>query len=237
MRTSTRGLLLLGMVIALYLLTIPAYAKDNKKIDDTAKLRADYIARLQQQVAPVVNQQPVGSLWSNSFITQLGNDYKAHALNDTLVIQVSVQTTATQSADVTSQRTFQTSSAITGLAGGIPTHGVNPLLNANSNTQLKGQGQTDANTVLQTNLTATVIAVLTNGNLVVEAQRQIFMNNQHENVIVRGVVRQGDISPLNTIASSQLSNLEIEMKGKGIISDSTRPPHRLTRAVLWLFGF
>jgi hypothetical protein len=27
------------------------------------------------------------------------------------------------------------------------------------------------------------------------------------------------------------------MKGKGIISDSVRPPNILTRTVLWLFGF
>jgi flagellar L-ring protein FlgH len=37
--------------------------------------------------------------------------------------------------------------------------------------------------------------VLPSGNLVVEAQRKIFMNNQHEDVTVRGVVRPVDISP------------------------------------------
>lgn len=210
----------------------------KKKSDDSAQLRQDYLNRLQQQVVTSGDQRALGSLWiPSSPMMQLANDYKAHSLNDTIVIQVAVQTTASQSGNVTSQRTFATTNAITGLAGGIPTHGLNPLLNANSDTQLKGQGQTAANTVLQTSLTATVIAVLQNGNLVVEAQRKIFMNNQHENVVVRGVVRPGDISPANTVSSAALSNLEIEMKGKGIISDSTRPPNRLTRAVLWLFGF
>ena len=79
--------------------------------------------------------------------------------------------------------------------------------------------------------------MLPNGNLVVEAERQIFMNSQHENVIVRGVVRPGDVAPNNTVPSTSLSNLEIEMKGKGIISDSVRPPNFITRAILWLFGF
>jgi hypothetical protein len=27
------------------------------------------------------------------------------------------------------------------------------------------------------------------------------------------------------------------MKGKGIIADITRPPNRITRALLWLLGF
>ena len=79
--------------------------------------------------------------------------------------------------------------------------------------------------------------MLANGNMVIEAERQIAMNNQHEDLVIRGIVRPGDISSANTIPSSALSNLEIEMKGKGIISDSVRPPNPLTRAVLWLFGF
>jgi flagellar L-ring protein precursor FlgH len=63
------------------------------------------------------------------------------------------------------------------------------------------------------------------------------MNNQHEDVTVRGVVRPNDIGPNNTVSSASLGNLEIEMKGKGIISDSTRSPNPITRALLWLFGF
>jgi flagellar L-ring protein precursor FlgH len=82
-----------------------------------------------------------------------------------------------------------------------------------------------------------VIAVLPNGNLVVEAGRKIFMNNQHEDVIVRGMIRPGDIGPNNTVLSTALSNLEIEMKGKGIISDGVRRPNPITRAILWLFNF
>ena len=80
------------------------------------------------------------------------------------------------------------------------------LFNANSATALKGQGATDSNTTFQTSLTGSVIAVMPSGNLVVEAQRKIFMNNQHEDVTVRGVVRPGDIGANNTIASASLSN-------------------------------
>jgi flagellar L-ring protein precursor FlgH len=114
---------------------------------------------------------------------------------------------------------------------------MNPLLNANSATSLKGSGATDTNTTFQTSLTGQVIAVLPSGNLVVEAQRKIFMNNQHEDVTVRGVVRPNDIGPSNTVSSASLSNLEIEMKGKGIIADSTRPLNPITKAILWLIGF
>ena len=210
----------------------------KKKKADPQQLRADYINHLQMQPAASPEGHALGSLWlASGGLTELASDNKAHNINDILTILISVQTTATQTGNLTSQRNFQTASAITGLPGGIPTHGVNPLLNAQSATTLKGQGQTAANTVLQTSLTAQVIAVLANGNLVVEAQRKVFMNNQHEDLIVRGVVRVSDIGPNNVVLSAALSNLEVEIKGKGIVSDSTRPPNPLTRAVLWLFGF
>ena len=198
---------------------------------------SDYITRLQQRDVPAVSGQTVGSLWTpGNTLGDLSTDYKARKLNDTIVILVAVQTTAAQSGDSSYSRTMQTSSGITGV-GGIAPANLNPLFNANSATTLKGAGATDSNTTFQTALTGQVIAVLPSGNLVVEAQRKIFMNNQHEDVTVRGVVRPNDIGPSNTVSSASLSNLEIEMKGKGIISDSTRPLNPITRAILWLVGF
>ena len=177
-----------------------------KKVDP-AELRAEYIQRLQQGILASPDVQSVGSLWvPGSTLGDLSSDYKARNLNDTVVVQVSVQTTAAQSGSVNSQRQFSTTSGISGLVGGIATHGTNPLLNAQSNTALKGSGQTASNTTFATSLTGQVIAVLPNGNLVVEAQREIFMNNQHENLLIRGVARPGDISSANSIASASLSN-------------------------------
>jgi flagellar L-ring protein FlgH len=227
----------LAVFLMLTSVSLPAHAKGTSKNNSPAQLRSDYIARIQEQDVPVA-EHTLGSIWSpGSRLTDLSTDYKARKVNDTVVILVSVQTTAAQNADVSSSRTFQTQSGITGLAGDINTKGLNPLFNANSSTALKGSGATDSSTNFQTSMMAQVIAVLPSGNLVVEAQRKIFMNNQHEDVTVRGVVRPDDIGPNNTVASSQLSNLEIEMKGKGIIADSTRPPNVITRALLWLFGF
>jgi flagellar L-ring protein precursor FlgH len=209
--------------------------KDNPKSPEN--LRAAYIARLQQKPDSAADEHTVGSLWSpNSSLGDFSVDYKAHHLNDTITIQVAVQTSAAQSGTVDSERTFSTSSAITGVMGRSPAS-TNPLLSGNSSQALKGQGSTASNTAFATSLTGSVIAELPNGNLVVEAERQIFMNNQHENIIVRGMIRPGDIGPSNTVSSTALSNLEIEMKGKGIISDGVRPLNPITRVVLWLLNF
>jgi len=201
------------------------------------ELRADYLTHLNEQYMPPPNPRTVGSLWSAAnALGDLSSDYRARNVNDTIIVQVSVQTTAAQSGTVDSERTFTTNSAITGIVGAVP-KGTNPLLAANSAHTLKGQGSTASNTTFSTDLTGQIIAVLANGNMVIEAERKIAMNNQHEDLIIRGIVRPGDITSANTIPSSALSNLEIEMKGKGIISDSVRPLNPLTRAVLWLFNF
>jgi flagellar L-ring protein precursor FlgH len=230
----------IALIFGLLLLTVsPIDAAPKKpKVSNPAQLRMDYIARLQQQDVKAPSGQTVGSLWSPSnTLGELSTDYKARKLNDTITILVAVQTTAAQSGNSSYQRTMTTSSAITGLPGSINTAPFNPLFNANSATQLKGSGATDSNTTFTTALTGQVVAVLPSGNLVVEAQRKIFMNNQHEDVTVRGVVRPNDVGPSNTVSSASLSNLEIEMKGKGIIADSTRPLNPITRAILWLVGF
>jgi flagellar L-ring protein FlgH len=233
---------LIKRTAVLVLLAVPSlFASPWSKVKPHPKtseqLRQEYIARLQQQYVPADEQGTVGSLWSaQGRLGDFSSDYKARNLNDTITIVASVQTTAAQSGTVNSQRALSSNSSITGILGRVPAS-TNPLLAGQSSSVLKGQGSTSSNTTFATSLTGQIIAVFPNGNMVVQAERQIFMNNQHENVIVRGMIRPGDIGPANTVPSSALSNLEIEMKGKGIIADGVRPPNPITRAVLWLLNF
>jgi len=205
---------------------------------DPQKARAEYIARIQQQAAPASNETTTGSLWVNGgALTSMSTDYKASQINDLVTIVVVQKTTANATGNVNGERDFSTSSGITGLAGHISTSGVTNILNAQSSSKLKGTGSTDSSSNMSTSLTGQVIAVLANGNMVVEAQRVVTINNQKETMIVRGVLRPGDVTTSNTALSTSLSNLEVELKGKGVITDFTRPPNRLMRALLWLIGF
>jgi flagellar L-ring protein precursor FlgH len=62
-------------------------------------------------------------------------------------------------------------------------------------------------------------------------------DNQHQDIILRGVVRPGDIALGNSIFSSQMSNLELTIRGKGVVSDSTRQPNIVIRTLLKLLNF
>ena len=242
MRTNPKNTaigLAAGMLLLSNLAAAGSVFSKVKIASDPQKARAEYVARMQQQVSPPSTDAPLGSLWtSNGALTNLQSDYKASRLNDVVTIVVVQRTTAQASGNVGTQRDFNTTSGLSGLAGHVSvTSGLSNLLTAQSSTKLKGTGSTDASTTMNTNLAGQVIAVLPNGNLVVEAQRLVAINNQKETMLVRGVLRPGDIRPDNSALSTVLSNLEVELKGKGVVSDATRPPNPLMRALLWVIGF
>lgn len=216
----------------------PGAASSKHPRKSPEQLRQEYLTRVAASWSEPPARATAGSVWTpDGLLNDASRDYKARSLHDVVTIAVSVQTTAAQSGSVDNSRAFATNSAITGLMGALSTAATNPLLTAQSSSSLKGQGQTGSSTTFSASLTGEVIAVLPNGHLIVEAHQQIDMNNQHEEVIVRGIARPADITPSNVIASTSLGQLEIELKGKGIISDNTRPPNPIARAILWLFNF
>jgi len=79
--------------------------------------------------------------------------------------------------------------------------------------------------------------VLPNGALVIEAERQLTMNNERPVLLLRGLVRPGDIGPNNAVPSNAIANLELELKGKGVISEGNRPPNAVVRIILRIVGF
>lgn len=217
-------------------MTIFSSAAGKKAVHEDSL--AEYLARV--QTADSLTTAPIspGSLWRDGGpYASLAADYKAREVGDLVIIRIAEQTMAEASGAVASQRQFDTTSGISGIAGRIKTGGVNPLFAANSNSQLQGQAQTASKSSLQTSVAGQVVAVLSSGAMVVEARRQLLMNNERQTVLLRGVVRPGDITPDNTIISTQLANLEIELRGKGVISDATRRPNWAVRALLWLVGF
>jgi flagellar L-ring protein precursor FlgH len=186
---------------------------------------------------PPAAANPNGSLFNggNGF-SDLSSDYHARGVNDLVTIRIVEQTTAQNTADVTAQRKLTASSSITGVAGQTVGQ-LNPILGLNSDNELTGKGQADTGIKLQTSVAGRIVAVLPNGVMVVEAERRVHMNNETQTIVLRGMVRPGDIQSDNSVVSTSLANLEIELKGRGVVSDSTRPSNKIVRAILWITGF
>ncbi len=111
------------------------------------------------------------------------------------------------------------------------------LLAANSNTALDGKGSSTMSSNLQLNLAGRVVEVMPNGVLVVEAARDFTVGNDRQTVVLRGLVRPGDIAPNNSVVSSAITSLELEIKGKGSVADASARPNILVRTVLKLLTF
>jgi flagellar L-ring protein precursor FlgH len=212
----------------------PALAKGKKTQSDSL---ASYLQRAQMNFPEAKPSSP-GSLWNdNSRLVGLAGDYKAAHLGDIITIVVVQDVSAQNSGNVSTARTYNASSGITALPAQIKTTKVANLFTPNSSETLAGKAQATTTSTLRTSLAGRVMAVLPDGLLVVEAEREVTMNNERQTVLVRGLVRPGDIGPENSVQSNNIGNLEFELKGKGVLSDGTRPPSILVRLMRKLVGF
>jgi len=227
--------LLLGCLIPLFSPALPRFKK--AKSETTASALDDYLKRARVMSLPA--PATVGSLWVRSGpLASISTDYKARNPGDLIVIHLADNFTAATNGENKQTRQFSTNSAITGLVGTIGARNrLQNLFNANSSTNLDGKGQSTLSSNVQLNLAAQVLEVLPNGVLVVQAARDITVGNDRQTVLVRGLVRPGDLAPDNSVSSTAISSLEVEIKGKGAVADASRQPNIVIRTLLKILTF
>lgn len=223
------------IAIILLLLALAAPARGKKTQQSSL---AEYLSKVQGKTSLQVEAPAPGGLWTpNSDFTRMASDSVARKVNDTIVIQIMDETVAEATGAVTTQRDYSANSGIGALPGKLNLGAVNPMLDLTSKDALKGSGQATSHSRLRSNLAGRVVAVLPGGSMVVEANKIVVMNNEKQTVTLRGIARGPDIGPENTVQSTRLSDLEIEVNGKGIVSDSTRRPHWLLRLLTKFLTF
>jgi flagellar L-ring protein precursor FlgH len=188
-----------------------------------------YIERVRAQQAAEVRTP--GSIWSSEGrLVRLGTDAKAVRLHDVVSIVVSESLAASTDGQVKNSRTSSASSAISALFGKLKSsNSMQNLLNANAASALAAQGQSTTNSSLTTTFGAEVVDVLPNGMLVVQATRQLTFSQQTQLIKLRGLVRPEDVSAQNQVQSTAMTDLELEVTGKGIVNDSTYRQNPLVR--------
>jgi flagellar L-ring protein FlgH len=229
---------MLSSIWIMLLLAPGAGARTKQKTDAPKKdALADYVRRVTETAPPPTPSTP-GSLWvDNGRLADLVADYKASRVGDLVTISINQNLSSTNAGNIATNRALSASSGITALPGHIKTSGVANLFSPNSTQTLTGKAAASSTTSLLTTLTGRVAALLPGGTLVVEAERQIVMNDQRETVVLRGLVRPGDLDATNTVTSNSVGDLEVEVKGKGVISEGVRPPNMVTKWLFRIFGF
>jgi len=180
-----------------------------------------------------------GAIWSPvSRLADGARDLRASLVDDVVTIVVAERASALVKGNTKTARSSSTKNSIAAVAG--LTGAAGPLANlaqVSGNTQLSGDGATSRQTVLDTTLTARVVQVLPNGNLLLEASKDIQVNTERQAITVRGIIRPTDLAPGNVVQSNRLAQLEVRVNGKGVVGDAIRRPFFLYRLILGLLPF
>lgn len=177
----------------------------NKKYED---LYERYLASARKTQSP--------QLW----MADLATDPKARRLNDLVTVSVIENLSASGSAD---SNVDKNSSADVVIPGSRIAQELARLFPYSAETSHKGSGATTRSTQLSATVTARVVEVLPNGDLVIEGVREIDINGDRSLVVLTGVVRQFDVQSGNVVSSARVGQLQIRSLSQGLIKDSLTP--------------
>jgi flagellar L-ring protein precursor FlgH len=97
-----------------------------------------------------------------------------------------------------------------------------PEIKASANRNFKGEATVDRSDSLIARVTAEVVDVKPNGNLVLQARTRIKTDEEEQVLILSGTCRAEDITPDNSILSTQLFDKDVTKSHKGAVRDTTR---------------
>lgn len=111
-----------------------------------------------------------------------------------------------------------------------------PNWDIQSKNETKNTGDTRRRNTLTTSITCTVVEVYPNGNLKIEGEKQVTVNRDDSMVFISGTIRSKDITPQNTIQSTQVADASVKVKGKGPLWNNQRRG-LITRVLDWFSPF
>jgi flagellar L-ring protein precursor FlgH len=174
-----------------------------------------------------------GSLWQTTSAS-LTEDMKARRRGDIITIVISETASASKDAKTGTSRDSSVQAGIAnilGVEGSGFARNFGDLANAikaSTKTSFNGTGNTSRQENLNATITARVMDVQANGNLMIEGRRNIKVNDEDQIIVLEGFVRTRDIAPDNTVNSIYVADARISYSGRGIVSDQQSPG--------WLMG-
>ncbi len=168
---------------------------------------------------------PGASLFTSETMADgtLYSDSVARRAGDLITILVQETTSVSEKNKTTAKRNNSLSASIDMLPGvsqlpakeGASTIDTLPAIKTTSAKDFKGQGDYEASGEVKATITARVLDVLDNGNLVIEGRRAVKVNDDTKTILITGVIRTADIRSDNTVLSEKLHNFQVSIVGEG----------------------
>ncbi|MDR1606856.1 MAG: flagellar basal body L-ring protein FlgH [Deltaproteobacteria bacterium] len=185
-----------------------------------------------------------GSLFNEDSRPDFFSDLKAQRVGDIITINIVETSKASKQANTATSRSNRVNSTVNSLfgleqPGVLPTPGGINLMNGldvSSSNAFSGSGSTSRNENITAKISARIIQVLPNRNLVIRGSQEILVNNEKQYITVQGVIRPADVATDNSVLSTYLADARIEYTGQGDITNRQREGW-LTRLVgnIWPF--
>ena len=109
------------------------------------------------------------------------------------------------------------------LAGSHPDVDPAVLLKLMSKSDFSGDGKTSRSGKLEGRIAVRVKQVMPNGDLFIEGDKVILLNEEELHFYVSGVIRSVDVSPYNSVSSSLIADAQVEFAGRGVVADQQKP--------------
>jgi flagellar L-ring protein FlgH len=153
------------------------------------------------------------SLYNENTYRSLTSDHKAYRIGDLLTIQVFENASAATTADTATRRKNSIAADLS--HGGLSTSQVGVTTSGD----FDGGGRTQRTNKFLTTLTVVVTEVLPNGDLTVEGEQLLTLNDEQQRVSLQGRVRPFDITDGNVVLSNRLADARITYIGEGDLSE------------------
>jgi flagellar L-ring protein FlgH len=179
------------------------------------------------QVVPLKEKQPDGAIYARSQAGFFLGDRRAQSIGDVITINLVETMAASKSNDSAIDRngSFAMSlpKALFGKMGlNIPQVRDSTNFDTSTESKFAGSGSANQSNSIQGQLTVVVTRVYENGNLWVQGQKALQLNQGEEYVRVSGLIRPEDIKPGNIIESNRIAQAQISYTGAGDVHDATR---------------
>jgi flagellar L-ring protein precursor FlgH len=169
------------------------------------------------------------SLWrDNSYFTKMYSDPIATAINDIVTIRVIESSTASNKASLETSKKTRIGMGIDNFLGFEKEVNINDnfdntsMFKSTTDNSNQGEGESKRQSTLTAYISARVIDVMPNGNLVIEAKKEVIVNKEKQVAVLSGIIRPRDIEYNNVIASNKIADMQIKFIGKGPVTAQTR---------------
>lgn len=149
----------------------------------------------------------------------------ANEIGDLVTIIISESTQASNRASTETEKSLNTDGEISvkGFLQWVTNlpETISPVedINFTPSEEFQGEGRVSTQGTFSTRLTATVVDILPNGNLVIEGTREISIAEDSATLGLKGVIQPTDLTADNTVQSNQIAEMEITYESEGIIAD------------------